>query len=247
MRTGLATHALALRKPVEVDPLTFDPVKGTAGVDYSFNAPPAIDKVMVEIAVVEGMPEHAIEPQKFMPADDETMYLRFGKAPPHVLSMKIDTAMRTGVQARINLDATLNYKLDYMPKDERYSPKDKAVTTHKQQVQFAHQQAASFVEGATKKLQTAKGKEKTDLSQAILRTQEQLNRANAALEQFAALETQYAALGAGGIIHFRVYFEAGEEQVDLIRSNSLPPPPRAPANKPAPAAAPARAAATPAK
>jgi hypothetical protein len=250
MRTGLAAHMLALRKPQEIEPMQFELSKAIGKVDYTIENAPAPEKIVLEIAAVEGLPEHSYDPEQKIPVDGETIYMRFGAGPQQVFSLKTDSNLRKGLRSTVNLTTTASYKLEQMPRDERYL--DKEVRNLQQQLNAQRQQGAVLIEQWTKQFQ-AKGTpkpQKDQLNNQILRGQTALGQLDNQIKQVDALIAQYESFGAGGTIHFRIYYLAGEQQVDLVRSKSLPAPAKAASAKAAPArpaAAPARAAAAAAK
>lgn len=223
MRTSLATHWSSLRVPVEAPPMEFELSKGTARVDYQIDAAPEADKVMVEIAALEGFPEHVFDPEQAIPAADETTFVRFGMPPEQVLSLKIDTKMRKGIRAGVQISAGAHYKLEGMPRDERFVEKD--FKNMQAKVTAQHQQLGVVIDSATKQLQKFNNKQKQQkqqLSQQILLWQNQLPVLEAQKKQVEAVAAQLAAIQPVGKIHFRIYINAGEYQVDLLRSDSLP-------------------------
>jgi hypothetical protein len=184
---------------------------------------------MVEIAALEGFPKYEFDPEQAIPADGESTFVRFGEAPNQVLSLKMDTKLKGGIRAGVQVTATAHYKLEGMPRDLRYVEKE--FQNGKNQVNAQYQQASAFVKGATQQLQNIKGKnakqQKEELSRRILLAQQAVTQGETQLKQLEQVDAQLKAFQPVGKIHFRVYINAGEYQIDLIRSNSLPKPPPA--------------------
>ncbi|MEQ8787124.1 MAG: protein kinase [Pirellulaceae bacterium] len=231
MRTGIHNHWVSLRVPQELPPMDFELTKTVAKVDYQIDAAPEPDKVMVEIAALEGFPEHVYDPEQAVPADGETTFVRFGQPPQQVLSLKIDTKIRKGIKSTVTATATAHFKLEGMPLDVKYSEKDFRVAQG--EVNRYYQQAQFTVTEGTKRLQKAKGEEKKFISQKILEAQNVLTASEAQLKQLEQVDTQLKSFQPVGKVHFRIYINAGEYQIDLVRSNSLPKPPPAKTAKPA--------------
>jgi serine/threonine protein kinase len=227
MRTGIHNHWMTLRVPKEVPPMEFELSKTTSRVDFQIEAAPQADRLMVEIAALEGFPEQvAFDPEQAIGADGESTFVRFGEPPAQVLSLKMDTKLRGGIRAGVQVTATAHYKLEGMPRDERFVEKE--FQNFRNQVNARYQSASAFVTGATKQLQNIKGKnakqQKDALSRQILLAQQTVTQGETQLKQLEQVDAQLKQFQPVGKIHFRVYINAGEYQIDLIRSNSLPKP-----------------------
>jgi hypothetical protein len=233
MRTGLTTHTLGLRKPVEVDPMTFELGK-TAKADFIIENAPQPEKILVEIAAVEGIPAPTYDPEQKVPVDGETMYMRFG-TPPSAFALKTESKLRKGLRSTVNLTTVATYKLEVWPDDKIYN--DKEVQNLKQQMMAQQVQVDAQIKQMTAQFQNSKTPKpvKDQLGKQILQFQTGLGQLGTQIKEVDAILAQHASFGVGGKIHFRIYYLAGEQQVDLARSNSIPPPPKQEPPKAAPA------------
>jgi hypothetical protein len=187
---------------------------------------------MVEIAAVEGMPEHPFDPEQAVPADGETFYMRLGGPS---FGVKTETKLRKGLRSTVTLSAVGVYKLEIWPEDKIFLERDiealgNSLVAQKQRGEF-------LVEQWEKEWQDKKTpkQRKELLKPQILNGQNAIGQLDSQIAEVTALIEQSKSLGTGGKIHFRIYTKAGEHEIDLVKSNSLPEPkPKAePAKRPA--------------
>lgn len=205
MRTGVAAHTLALRKPVEVEPIVLDLTKGGSQFDAKFEAIPDRDSIVIEVTKLDGnIPENKYDPSPQFKAGEATKLI-FGKEGEQVLYFQFSSSVSV---AGIKVAISPNLAIGNRP--VIFNPKKFGVflTQQDQAVKYAELRAAQPPPPNLPK-------DRQDQMKTLATNEAEL--AKKQLELLKVVEGQATSL-TGARIEMRVFYNAGEHQVDLART-----------------------------
>lgn len=208
-RTGAFTHSLALRKPVEASPLTVSfekAIKGDVPVEYA----PSAEAIEIEITSLDGpFPTHKLAPKPTLEAAKGKTDLLLGKDKEETLILRVESSLKKNV----SLVVTPYFRLAMQRQTTEVKYSNKAFDQAAQFVTMANAQAFNVVDGMNK-ITNPTVQQQTFKSEA----EKVFAKCQTALAQVEDLKTVCKSLNNTGKIHFRIYYIAGDQQVDLVRT-----------------------------
>lgn len=195
---------VALREPVTGPPLTIDLEKAGAAAKWQVDNLPDPKNIYFEVTSLEGIPRQKYVPENLIRGAGEDIYVWTGPADDVMaLGLKL-TSSAAGKNLQVSTMPQIQF--EGMKKPERYSKK--VMTTGK----TAMSQKLGLL---TQQLNSLSGRDPRTEQQRGLINQE-IETLNKGASQVDALLGFIEALQGTGKMHFRIYYEAEESQVDLL-------------------------------
>jgi hypothetical protein len=195
---GNGKHLVALRQPVSGQPLAID-FERTASVKWTIENLPDPKSIQIEVTKVEGLPQHKLRPESTIPVGDDFELLTGPKDEPTILILKISPVP----QAR-------NIQLTAVPRMQgqarRFNKKE--VTDLKKQVSQEVATITLLINQIKPDRADPKDQRKKQLQGELSKKQKAADQIDQFLEFVSSLQ--------GGIVHFRVYHQVEDGQVDLL-------------------------------
>lgn len=214
MAAGPKQLVVALRKPLEVEALKAEILKGPFKGKWDIPYPPNSDKVKVEMVFEGPWPPSKFEGQMPMDGDKGKAVVWFGASQEdQVLAFRLETVMRK--QLELGFDP--HFRLGTTGKPEKLNANILART--QKAVMSAQQNAFGMAEFGKKK---AGGKNDEATQQQLALLESNLANVTKAAQQLEALKLLGESLVAGGKIHVRVFCQVDDKTVDLVRSANMP-------------------------
>jgi len=216
LRSDEFTHALALRTPVTFDELAVSLDRALSKSDVTIEWLP--DPKAIQIEIVELQSEllpYRFDPKQTLEAARDATWIYLG--PPEkdsVLGLKIDSR----VSRTVRVEAAPYFKVASEPKEIRFSPAEAKKVSAKLTIALPQMQARK-----TQYDQLPEPQKTANQANAMLLDQ-QIATAQTALIQLADLQTYYEEIGDSCRVRLRVFFLAGETQVELAHTAGAPPP-----------------------
>jgi hypothetical protein len=211
---GQKQATVALRKPLEAEPLKAEILKGTLKGKFDVPFPPNPDRMKVEIVFDGPFPPLKFEGQNPMDADKGKATVWFGASQEtQILALRLDTALRR--QLEIGFDP--HVRIGTTAKPEKLT----AVGLGKmqKQAQVARQQTFAMVEMAKK---ATAGKNDETTQQRLSLMESQLTGITKASEQLEGLKGMAEQLLQGGRIHVRIFSQVDDFKLELVRTTGMP-------------------------
>ena len=223
-------HTFNLRQPANGPPLAISIEKGGGTGRWVFDHVPDIKQVFIEATRFDGLRRHVVEPpEPVNPGGDLTVWTG-PKDDALFLGLKFDSStMAKGVKMSVAVlvkSEGIERPLTYNKKEvaNRIAQMNQERTVLSSQLQEASKPPPPGVDRA--KLDALK----TGLKQEIdLRTKR--------IGQVEAVSKYVADVQGAVAVHFRIYYQADDRQVDLFIAGDPPPPPKAVRRPPPPKAA----------
>lgn len=209
---GDMSHRINLRKPLIADPLVVE-IEKPAIAKWNIEHLPDLKSVFVEIVNVEGFEKsHRFDPDQQLEANkDETMLWTGATEDAQVLGFKLES--KANIRG-IEIESAAHVKLDFMEKPKRYVKKDMKTW----EMQFDQQ---SKLKNAQIQAVGKPGKDDRAKQQLLTAYNKELELINRAGEHLEHLKGMFTSLPGKGTIHFRVYYETGEGQIDLLTTGAV--------------------------
>jgi hypothetical protein len=214
LTAGGAKHALGLRTPVMGSPLIVD-VEKPVSTKLTIGDLPIGKQVFVEVTRVEGIKDTQVEPKQV--ATGEEIWVWLGDAPK---SFPLAAKLATSSNARdVEIKQQAYVKLDEQ-EPQIYRRKD-LLALHQ-----ASLQQFDFISMELKKKKDSRPRQEIErqLRDQIVEglAKQQLTLGN--VMEHINFATGFAEKHHGSVlVHFRVYYQAGETKLDLYRSEEAPP------------------------
>lgn len=214
LAAGPKQATVALRKPLEVEPLKAEILKGTLKGKFDVPFPPNPDRMKVDIVFDGPFPPLKFEGQNPMDADKGKATVWFGASQEtQILALRLDTAFRR--QLEVGFDP--HVRIGTTAKPEKLT----AVGLGKmqKQAQVVRQQTFAMVEMAKK---ATAGKNDETTQQRLSLMESQLTGITKASEQLEGLKGMAEQLLQGGRIHVRVFCQVDDFKLELVRTAGIP-------------------------
>lgn len=211
---GPKQATVALRKPLEVEPLKAEILKGMIKGKFDVPFPPNSDRMKVDIVFDGPFPPLKFEGQNPMDADKGKATVWFGASQEtQVFALRLDTALRR--QLEVGFDP--HVRINPTGKPEKLT----AVGLGKmqKQAQAVRQQSFAMLE-MTKKATAGKNDETTQQRLSLMESQ--LTGITKASEQLEGLKGMAEQLLQGGRIHVRVFCQVDDFKLELVRTAGIP-------------------------
>ena len=220
---GDKSHQITLRKALVADPLVVQ-IEKPAVAKWNVEHLPDLKSVFVEIVNVEGFEKsHRFDPDQQLEANkDETMLWTGATEDAQVLGFKLES--KANIRG-IEIESKAHVKLDFMEKPKPYAKKD--MKTWEMQFDQSSKLKNAQIQAIGKPGKDDRAKQQ--LLTAYNKELELITRTGQHLEQ---LKGMFTSLPGKGTIHFRVYYETGEGQIDLLTTGGVAAPAAAPAAAP---------------
>lgn len=216
LSAGPKQTTVAMRKPIDIEPLKAEILKGPIRGKWDIPYPPNPEKIKVELAFAGPFPPPKFEGQTPMDADKGKLNVWFGQSQEdQTLLYKVDTVLRK--QFEINFDP--HFRIGITAKPQKLS---KAVF-EKTLKAAAEGRLAAFNLVEFGKNQT-KGKNDEGTKQKMAALEANLAGVQKAGEQLEAMKQLADRLVDEGLVHVRVLVQVDDKTVELLRSPSAPPP-----------------------
>lgn len=212
---GPKQHAVALRKPLEVEPLKAEVLKGLIRGKWEIPYPPNVDKLRVELAFSGPFPPAKFDGQMPLDGDKGKVLVWFGPSQEEqTLALRVDTALRKFFE--IGFDP--HFRVGTTGKPEKLSASTLAKA---QNFVLVGQRQAFAALGFQKEM--SKGKNDEATQQRLAAMEANVTSMQKAVQQLAALKQLADTLAAEGQVHVRVFCQVDDKTVDLVRTANMPP------------------------
>lgn len=214
LAAGPKQATVALRKPIEVEPLKAEILKGTLKGKFDVPFPPNSDRMKVDIVFDGPFPPLKFEGQNPMDSDKGKATVWFGASQEtQIFALRLDTVFRR--QLEIGFDP--HVRINTTAKPEKLT----AAGLGKMQkaAEVARQQTFAMVEFGKK---AAGGKNDETTQQRLSLMESQLTNITKASEQLAGLKGMADQLVQGGRIHVRVFCQVDDFKLELVRTAGIP-------------------------
>jgi serine/threonine protein kinase len=216
LSAGPKQTTVAMRKPIDIEPLKADILKGPIRGKWDIPYPPNPDKIKVELAFAGPFPPPKFEGQTPMDADKGKLNVWFGQSQEEqTLLYKVDTVLRK--QFEINFDPYFRLGATARPEKLSKANFEKALKT----VGGGRQAAFAMVELGKNQ---SKGKNDEQTKQKMALLEANLAGVQKAGEQLEAMKQLADRLVNEGQVHVRVLIQVDDKTVELLRSPTAPPP-----------------------
>jgi serine/threonine-protein kinase len=205
LAAGAGKHVVALRQPASGQPLVVDFEKATS-VKWTIENLPDPKSIHVEATRFDGLPRQKLQPSA-APLGDELVLWTGPAEDAMFLSLKlVPSAQGRGVQ----LAAQPQVKLQGMTKATRFSKKEAAASRQAADAQLAN------LTGQLNLLSKKKAKKGDAVDQAKAQIQNQLDETHKGVAALDQVLTFVSSQQGTSRIHFRVYHEVEDGQIDLL-------------------------------
>ena len=226
IQVGEEQQALRLRTAALENPFLIDLDRSDIRIQVGIKWPPQPESMKFEITGVEGeFGVHTLNPQQAVSAEKGSISLMLGEALDQPLEFRLATSWRR----KLAFTLSAFFKLDA---DQNIRP---FTTASVQQTRTQIVTAMNQLRGLTEQMSSARENipedQRGDIDQRIGAVENQKQVARQAFDQTDALIIHYENLNKQGKIHYRVFFMAGAQSVELINTGHVPPPAPAPADE----------------
>ncbi|HND55045.1 MAG TPA: hypothetical protein PLV92_21675, partial [Pirellulaceae bacterium] len=211
LASGPKSRYLALRKPISAPPLTLDLKKGAIKGKWDIPYPPNPDKIKVKLTFEGPFPPAKFDGAEEIDADKGNVLVWFGAtADEQLLALRVTSDLRKSLELGVE---------PYFRLITVGAKPDKLTTANikkaQQAVVLGRAQAMAF-EQAAKKAAAGKNDElsKTRVDQA----EENLKQTDKVGKNFEALGGLVESLSGNGKIHVRVFYQAEDQKIDLLKT-----------------------------
>jgi hypothetical protein len=214
LAAGPKQATVALRKPLEVEPLKAEILKGTLKGKFDVPFPPNPDRMKVDIVFDGPFPPLKFEGQNPMDSDKGKATVWFGASQEtQIFALRLDTVFRR--QLEIGFDP--HVRINTTSKPEKLT----AAGLGKMQkaAEVARQQTFAMVEFGKKQ---AGGKNDEATQQRLSLMESQLSNITKASEQLAGLKGTADQLLQAGRIHVRIFCQVDDFKLELVRTAGIP-------------------------
>lgn len=223
LQTGDAQHVMALRKPVLGEPLKIDLDK-PGNLRWTIPDLPPVRQLHLTVTRIEGIADFRKEPAEGVVPGNPLMVWVGPKDKPYPLGLRLTSSANN---RGVSISFQPQIKLQGHPEPRPYRRKD---------IPLLQQQAAAEVDAATKGLEQAKRDrpstnpvkgaiEKELIEQRKLLFTEKLTNLTTVIEQLAYIAQFMEATQGEAKLHFRIFYLADEVPIDLLVTETRPPPP----------------------
>jgi hypothetical protein len=236
LETDGESHQMRLREVAKADELVVDLEKPTHKGEWKIDAAPDADAVKVEISGVGGL-KFTVQPSSAIPAEKAEAWVQIEDG-GNLLLLQVETSLKRSFQ----VDITPQIKLAPDSKPERLIVKKmpqllNQVTANYQQLLLGTQQMRELIRRGAPNAQA--------LEQQVKLNEQMCQAAQMTSARVQELETLLKTKGNKLGMQIRVFYNAGESEVDLLHVGTQPEKPLdasrpGEAAKPAPAAKPGR-------
>jgi hypothetical protein len=207
-------HDVLLRQPIDVPPITLNLDKAIAPAKLNLEAPPNPEQLLIEFTAIEGgLPKFSLDPPQPMKVQGGSQWIRFGEnINEQMLSIQVESKLARVIELRF----TPNIKLPTEPKPEKFSVK--TLAKHKSNIAVLKtnvSQELSFLEAAARNDRQEFARRGLAARQNLL--QQEMTKLTQAEQQITQLEQ---LLDKTGTVQFRVFYDTGSAQVELMRSKA---------------------------
>jgi hypothetical protein len=216
-----AQHTFSLRQAVNGPPLPISIDKGGGTARWVFDNVPDIKHVFIEATRFDGLRRRTVDvPEPVSPGEDLTVWTG-PRDDQQFLGLKFESAtMAKGVRMTASVEI-------------RSEANDRSVAYNKKEMTRFHDQLNQERNLLNRKLQEAgqaKVKDRTQLEAVKSKLKEEVDMRTKRLTQLESLNKYVTDVQGATAIHFRVYYQADDHQVDLFIAGD--PPPRTPQRPP---------------
>jgi hypothetical protein len=216
LSAGTDQHEISLRKPLNGKSLLVDLEKPGSTVKWTVEHLPDPRKVVVEISRLgEAFPAHKFDPSPAMEGISDESLIWIGTDPENVvLGIKFESSQTAKA---VQVKATAQFKQGSSTKP--LLPRTlKSIQNEIDQKRLALIQSEKLLTNQT----GGNDQQKKSRETALKTVKQQQNELNVQGEQFNQLQQLIAELKDRSEVHFRVYYEADDSQVDLVVTDAAP-------------------------
>jgi hypothetical protein len=215
MQSGADVHVLALRAPFARNPIVADFQRDTMRELFDLGWTGDQQALMVEITSFEGeFPEHQFKDDKrTMKAAGDTSVIFFGDGDDKTLAMKADVSLTP----KLAIALTPFFKIKTEPKSLPFNASN-ATRVGNGIAKDLEEKKSSLATLKTKEQDTSNASTAERLRALIAKREAEVADLELAFEQMKKLSGFALAVHGKGKVHYRVYYQVGDDQVDLVRT-----------------------------
>jgi len=215
MQSGANAHVLALKTPFFADPIVADFQRGVMRALFDLGWTGDQEALMVEITSFEGeFPAHEFKGDKrTMKAAGDSAFVFFGDGDDKTLALKAEVSLTPKLQ--LVLSPIFKVKTEAKSLPFNASNAQRVGTGIARDLQDKKESLEAL---QTREKETSSASEAERLRTAIAKREAEVADLELAFNQMKKLSEFAIAVHDKGKIHYRVYYQVGDDQVDLART-----------------------------